>query len=163
MSWQQVVFLCILCCKVLWSGSDLFCGVHIRWYVLYDPWASYQICKVAGCAYAGNALNVFSASAGLRSRHSSRHVHCMSLRIYNRRYCLLHTYIMCLSMCVRQPRHIVLSFCRVCPKTIPSFFQESLFEKAHTFIHVYNQGLELVLCRVALHPYHWMEHKYFKQ
>ena len=38
------------------------------------PWASYQTCKIAGCACAGNAGNVFPASAGWRSRHASRHV-----------------------------------------------------------------------------------------
>ena len=33
-----------------------------------------QIRKIAGCAYAGNAANVFPAAAGYRSRHASRHV-----------------------------------------------------------------------------------------
>ena len=37
-------------------------------------WASYQIRKIAGCACAGNAGNVFPATAGKRSRHASRHV-----------------------------------------------------------------------------------------
>ena len=37
-------------------------------------WASYQIRKFADCACAGNAGNVFPASAGWRSRHASRHV-----------------------------------------------------------------------------------------
>ena len=43
------------------------------------PWASYQIRKNAGCAYTGNAGNVFPAThfkeiASYRSRHASRHV-----------------------------------------------------------------------------------------
>ena len=37
-------------------------------------WASYQIRKIAGCACAGNAGNVFPATAGKRSRHALRHV-----------------------------------------------------------------------------------------
>ena len=37
-------------------------------------WASCQIRKIAGCACAGNAGNVFRATAGYRSRHASRHV-----------------------------------------------------------------------------------------
>ena len=38
-------------------------------------WASYQIRNTTGCACAGNAGNVFSTTAGYRSRHASRHVH----------------------------------------------------------------------------------------
>ena len=38
------------------------------------PWALYQICKIACCACAGNAGNVFPATVGWRSRHASRHV-----------------------------------------------------------------------------------------
>ena len=42
----------------------------------YSPawvaWASYQILKIAGCACAGNAGNVFPATAGKRSRHTWR-------------------------------------------------------------------------------------------
>ena len=38
-------------------------------------WASCQIRKIAGCACAGNAGNVFPADAGQRSRQASRHVH----------------------------------------------------------------------------------------
>ena len=30
----------------------------------WSSWASYQICKIAGCACAGNAGNVFPATAG---------------------------------------------------------------------------------------------------
>ena len=30
-----------------------------RWVNPVDPWASYQICKITGCACAGNAGNVF--------------------------------------------------------------------------------------------------------
>ena len=41
---------------------------------LVCPWASYQIRKIAGCAWTGNAGNVFSALAGKRSRYASRHV-----------------------------------------------------------------------------------------
>ena len=38
------------------------------------PWASCQICKIAGCARSVNAGNVFPAAAHLRSRQASRHV-----------------------------------------------------------------------------------------
>ena len=38
------------------------------------PWAPYQIRKIVGCACAGNAGNVFPATAGWRTRHASRHV-----------------------------------------------------------------------------------------
>ena len=38
------------------------------------PWASYQIHKMAGCACAGNAGNVFPTTVGWGSRHASRHV-----------------------------------------------------------------------------------------
>ena len=37
-------------------------------------WASCRIRKIAGCACAGNAGNVFPTTAGLRSRHATRHV-----------------------------------------------------------------------------------------
>ena len=37
-------------------------------------WASCQIRKIEVCACAGNAGNVFPATAGKRSRHASRHV-----------------------------------------------------------------------------------------
>ena len=37
-------------------------------------WASCQIRKIAGCACAGNAGNVFPAPADKRSPHASRHV-----------------------------------------------------------------------------------------
>ena len=37
-------------------------------------WASCQMRKITGCACAGNAGNVFPATAGLRSRHAPRHV-----------------------------------------------------------------------------------------
>ena len=37
-------------------------------------WASYQIHKIADCACARNAGNVFPATTGKRSRHASRHV-----------------------------------------------------------------------------------------
>ena len=46
---------------------------HLRMQVMLQ-WASYQIGKITGCAYAGNAKNVFSATAGQRSRHASQHV-----------------------------------------------------------------------------------------
>ena len=39
-----------------------------------NPWASCQIRKIAGCACAGNAGNVFPGTVGLRSRHASWHV-----------------------------------------------------------------------------------------
>ena len=32
--------------------------------ILYVPYASYQIRKIAGCAFAGNAGNVFPATVG---------------------------------------------------------------------------------------------------
>ena len=35
------------------------------------PWASCQICKIAGCACVGYAGNVFLVAAGKRSRHAS--------------------------------------------------------------------------------------------
>ena len=38
------------------------------------PWASCQIRKIADCACAGNAGNVFPATVGYRSRYASRHV-----------------------------------------------------------------------------------------
>ena len=37
-------------------------------------WASYQVRKIASCACTGNAMNVFPATAGKRTRHVSRHV-----------------------------------------------------------------------------------------
>ena len=45
----------------------------------YMQWASYHICKIAGCACAGNAGNVFPATdfkwnRWLPKRHASRHV-----------------------------------------------------------------------------------------
>ena len=59
----------------LWSSNNL---------ILFQ-WASYQIRKIAGCACAGNAENVFPRrrlqrkNASYRSRHASRHVPwCMS-------------------------------------------------------------------------------------
>ena len=41
---------------------------------LLSQWASCQIRKFAGCACAGNAGNVFPATAGKRPWHASRHV-----------------------------------------------------------------------------------------
>ena len=38
------------------------------------PWASCQMREITGCACAGNAGNVFPATAGQRSQHASRHV-----------------------------------------------------------------------------------------
>ena len=40
----------------------------------FSPWESCQIRKIAGCACAGNAGNVFPATVGKRSRHATRHV-----------------------------------------------------------------------------------------
>ena len=51
------------------GGSHCF-----AWDVITRPWASYQICKIVGCACAGNTGNVFPATAGSRSRHASRHM-----------------------------------------------------------------------------------------
>ena len=50
------------------------------WPMVYYPLASYQIRKIVGCAFPGNAGNVFSTptskkTASWRSRHASRHVH----------------------------------------------------------------------------------------
>ena len=42
--------------------------------VKVQPWASCQIHKFEGCACAGTAGNVFPATRGQRSRHTSRHV-----------------------------------------------------------------------------------------
>ena len=49
-------------------------SVYIQPLHFFFPWASCQIRKIAGCACAGNAGNVFPASAGSRSRHASSHV-----------------------------------------------------------------------------------------
>ena len=43
-------------------------------YVSHFSRTSYQIRKIAGCACAENAGNVFLAIAGEWSRHASRHV-----------------------------------------------------------------------------------------
>ena len=43
-------------------------------YVVMQTWASFQIRKIAGYAWAGNAGNVFPANAGLQTRHESRQV-----------------------------------------------------------------------------------------
>ena len=40
----------------------------------YGTWTFYQIRKIAGCACAGNARNIFPDTAGKRSRHAPRHV-----------------------------------------------------------------------------------------
>ena len=59
------------------------CGLRMRWEcrerARLSPWTSYQISKIAGCACAGNAGNVFpntdfKETASQRSRHASRHV-----------------------------------------------------------------------------------------
>ena len=52
--------------------------------------AFHQKRKIAGCAWAGNAGNVFPATAGHRSRHASQHV-CdegavMHAVMYNKRF-----------------------------------------------------------------------------
>ena len=49
-------------------------GMYACYITVFFLWASYQIRKIAGCACAGNAGNVFPATAGKRSRHASRHV-----------------------------------------------------------------------------------------
>ena len=41
-----------------------------------SPWASYQLCKIAGCAWAENAGNVFSA-ADFKGRH---YLACLAAR-----------------------------------------------------------------------------------
>ena len=52
----------------MFSNIIFICGI------LAETWASCQIYNIAGCAYTGNAGNVFPATAGQRSRHASRHV-----------------------------------------------------------------------------------------
>ena len=47
--------------------------LHNR-HIVDPPWASCQICKIAGCACAGNAGNVFPTTVGWWSRHASWHV-----------------------------------------------------------------------------------------
>ena len=47
--------------------DDLRCGplpYHADWLAVCSIWASYKIRKSAGCACAGNAGNVFPATAG---------------------------------------------------------------------------------------------------
>ena len=84
--------LSIVRCNMVAVIQDLICcwwfGVQIpyRWACMLRvismkmevqflfPWASCQIRKVAACACAGNAGNVFPATAGQRSRHASLHV-----------------------------------------------------------------------------------------
>ena len=65
----------------IWSGhrSDLGddTGVLSWWGFLegwLSEWTSYQRCKIVGGASAGNAGNVFPATAAKRSRTASRHV-----------------------------------------------------------------------------------------
>ena len=54
------------------SGHKKFYGANIATTIY--PWASCQIPKIAGCACAGYAGNVFPATAGKRSRQVSRYV-----------------------------------------------------------------------------------------
>ena len=48
-------------------------GSHFVVFSFGTLWASYQICKIAGCACAGNAGNIFTAVTGWRSWHASWH------------------------------------------------------------------------------------------
>ena len=50
------------------------CNYSFAFDAITRPWASYHIRIIAGCACAGNARNVFPATAGKRSRHASGHV-----------------------------------------------------------------------------------------
>ena len=59
---------------ILRLSNELFLRDTELYQNLILPSASYQIRKIAGCACTGNAGNVFLATAGLRSRHVSRHV-----------------------------------------------------------------------------------------
>ena len=54
-------------------NSNEFCPLRPTMCPLM-AWASCQIRKIAGCACVGNEGNVFSATAGQRSRNASRHV-----------------------------------------------------------------------------------------
>ena len=57
---------------ILRSLYDSLILLHLQHAVL--SWASYQIRKIVGCACAGNAGNVFPATADKRSQYASRHV-----------------------------------------------------------------------------------------
>ena len=59
---------------VIKNINNLYADGVSRGHMRIGPWASYQIRKIAGCACAGNAGNVFPATAGKRSRHALRHV-----------------------------------------------------------------------------------------
>ena len=45
--------------KNQWCGITKFVAIRIGTMIMTIPWASYQIPKIAGCACAGNAGNVF--------------------------------------------------------------------------------------------------------
>ena len=53
---------CISSC--LWVQWYAYCMGHTLCKVFLIPWASYQIRKIADCACAGNAGNVFPSTAG---------------------------------------------------------------------------------------------------
>ena len=53
------------------GGQVLWTGQWVNTYVFNGP---LLLRKIAGCACAGNAGNVFPAIVGMRSRHASRHV-----------------------------------------------------------------------------------------
>ena len=79
MQWFNHIFLM----SFFW-GNVSFWSVYLSSmvngdFLSHDPLASYQICKIAGCACAGNAGNVYPAptskeTASWRSRHASQHV-----------------------------------------------------------------------------------------
>ena len=66
------------CCW--WSDDVKRPRQHQPWYWPISPrksrapWASYQIRKIAGAHAPGMPVNVFPATAGMRSRHALRHV-----------------------------------------------------------------------------------------
>ena len=51
--------LCVHLQHGLWRYSDTSVISQVQHMQYQDPWASYQIRKIAGCACAGNARNVF--------------------------------------------------------------------------------------------------------
>ena len=61
----------LVCCEIAYRTHQTR---HSRLIVSTAVWASFQIRKTTGCACAGNAGNVFPATACKRSRHASRHV-----------------------------------------------------------------------------------------
>ena len=69
---RNILIIRALYVFVWFSTNGSTWGAHQHAPVCHS--AYYQIRKIAGCASAGNAENVSPATAGLRSRHASRHV-----------------------------------------------------------------------------------------